>query len=354
MTTLRSLLYNQGQKNQCNQSFCTTAMNPNACMFVLVPHCNNTVDTSYNGNCMIGWCVPADAKCCVTFEIIGGGGGAGGGCCCMQGTPGGAGAYAVKTLLIESRVCSGLGNVCCAAGANCGNLSTGTTPSTLCQGTQSSNNPNTNIQTPFGLNNPATGYTYTNPGCCYCMQAGSATDCSVGPFGCVGCNSWVQGQGLCNFCADGGIFGRNCCFWYWSAPTTASQCCGQGYITASGVDFVSTCACYYGADYGAPGHAGFSYSMCGGNTTSCYWKQGVGFPGGLINQGGGHVLLRQQGDACFSDWIRCISSIGFPVNADTGGTSFVPGQGGIMTTVCGGGCCCGYPGSAGFVRITYR
>jgi hypothetical protein len=95
--------------------------------------------------------------------------------------------------------------------------------------------------------------------------------------------------------------------------------------------------------------------MCGGgSSSSCYWKQGVGFPGGLINQGGGHVLLRQQGDACFSDWIRCISSIGFPVHADTGGTSFVPGQGGIMTTVCGGGCCCGYPGSAGFVRITYR
>lgn len=354
MTTLRSLLYNQGQKNQCNQSFCTTALNTNACMFVLIPHCSNTNDGSYNNNCMLGWCVPADAKCCVTFEIVGGGGGGPGGCCCVQGQPGGAGAYAVKTLLINQGVCSGMGTVCCAAGPNCGNLSVGTTPSMLCQGQMANNNPNTMCQSPWGMSSPASGYTYTNPGCCYCLVAGGATDCTINPLGCLGCTSYVNGQGLCNFCADGGVFGHACCAFWYNMNTTASQCCGQGYLTNGGVDFVSTCACYFGADYGSPGHAGFAYSQCGGNVDPCYWKQGMAFPGGLINQGGGHVLLRNQGGMCNNELIRCYQTIGFPVHADSGGTSFVPGVGGTAVPVCGGGCCYGFPGSAGFVRITYR
>ena len=355
MTTLRSLLYNQGQKNQCSQSFCTTALNVNACTFNLIPHCGNTNDGSYNNNCMLGWCVPSDAKCCVTFELIGGGGGGPGACCCQSGVPGGAGAYAVKTLLINSG--SGRDGVggCCVKPNNQGNLSVGTTPSILNQGMPGTDNAGNYCTGAFsGINaGPANAYTYTQPGCCYCLMAGGATDCAVDWRGCVGCTSWVQGQGLCNLCAEGGVFGRGCCFFYWGSFSTCPSICNlNSYLTLSN-SFVETCSCYYGAECGAPGHVGYAYTFCA-NTDNCYWKQGIAFPGGLINQGGGHVLMRVQGNACNQEWLRCATSIGFPIQADSGGTGYVPGTGGLAVTACGNPCCYGFPGSAGFIRITYR
>jgi hypothetical protein len=71
----------------------------------------------------------------------------------------------------------------------------------------------------------------------------------------------------------------------------------------------------------------------------------------LINQGGGYVALRVQGNACNQEWIKCVSSIGYAVDPNY---NFVPGMGGMSATSCGGGCCYGFPGNPGFARITYR
>jgi len=62
--------------------------------------------------------------------------------------------------------------------------------------------------------------------------------------------------------------------------------------------------------------------------------------------------LQQQtmGNACNNEWSRCVrGNLGWA----TGQSGHLPGVGGPSATSCGGGCCYGYPGAAGLVRITY-
>ena len=356
MSTLRNLLYQPAQKNQCSQKFDCTSWNPQGCTFTMMNWCQNTPDNSYNSNCMNSWCVPADTRCCVTFELIGGGGSGAGGCCCQQGAPGGSGSYAVKTLLIQGGT-DRLNSICTLAGGTgpgawcCSNGSSATQPSPY--GCQQYNQRPDIAQQAVTLCS-AGGYTtpgFTMPGCCYCLTVAYPAGCSIDCRGCQGCTTWVQGGGLCNLCAEGGLSGASCCFTFWGNYSTyASQCCHYGAIYMDGHNEMS-CTCYFGADCGAPGRAGYLWSLCGCGS-SCYWKQFVPFPGGLVNTGGGFMSMRTQGDACNQEWSRCTTSIGWPI--DHNGSGYLPGQGGMTVTSCGNPCCYGFPGGAGFIRITYR
>jgi len=297
MSNIKSLLYTGSSKfntatSYSNSSYYATGT-PGAqgCQQTMVSWCQYTVDTNYCHNCLANWCVPKGV-CCITFEIWGGGGGGAGGCCCMQGQPGGAGAYAYKTLTTA-----------------------------------------------------ACNFTY-NSCQCYTIQAASTTDCAVTCCGIVGCNSWITGSGLNNFCATGGCSGKSCCFTFWGNYSCAGNNTGYVYLC---YDAYNYCACYYGADGGAPGRPGLLWSQC--SCASCYWKYGIQFPGGLVNQCGGTTWVRVQGDACNNEWTKCVPTIGWSVDTDG---NFIPGMGAPSATSCGGGCCYGFPGAAGMVRMTYR
>jgi hypothetical protein len=109
-------------------------------------------------NCM-RWVAPKDTKY-VKFEIWGGGGSSPTVQCCMFGMGGGAGAYAYKEL-------------CCR---EYGDLSQKGYEITLAYGSCQNN------------------------------------DCCGGNYGFSGCKTYINGYGLCNFCAEGGIGGWGLCF----------------------------------------------------------------------------------------------------------------------------------------------
>lgn len=182
-------------------------------------------------------------------------------------------------------------------------------------------------------------------GCKYGLLLGYTTDCSPTCCGYLGCSTYVTGYGLTNFCAEGGFGGKSCCFTFWGNYTCAGNTVGNVRLCYTEAD----CRCYYGADTGAPGRPGFLWSQC--SCYPCNWKQAIPYPGGLVNQGGGHVLIRTQGDACIQEWLKCAVTIGY--SADTNG-QFVPGIGGPTSTSCAGSCCYGQSGGPGMIKITYR
>lgn len=294
MATLRDLLY-VGDNNRHTYDVNTDAtvftnnynLQPQGCTFIFQRWCGYTPDNAYNSGCMCNWCIPSGTLCCVTFEIWGGGGGGAGACCCMQGTPGGSGAYAKKTIVGTSLA-----------------------------------------------------------GCKYQLCVGLTTDCAINCCGILGCPTYITGYGLSNFCAEGGYGGRNCCFTHWGNYFCAGN--NNGYVVNFGFS-CTDCRCYYGADCGAPGRQGFMWSQCSCN--SCWWKYILPYPGGLVNEGGGYTTIRVQGHACINEWMKCVPSIGY--STDPNG-NFMPGLGGISATSCGGGCCYGFAGTGGMIRITYR
>jgi len=295
MSNLRTLLY-EGESNRysANTNSDDTAyslaksLHPAGCQFLFAQFCAYTPDGNYQHNCFCNWCAPSGTTC-ITFEIWGGGGGGAGACCCQQGQPGGSGAYAKKTVV----------------GSTTGGLG----------------------------------------GCCYSISLAYPTDCAATCCGIIGCNTNITGFGLSNFCAEGGYGGKTCCFTFWGNYNCAGNNNGNVYLCYG----PTCCRCYYGADSGSPGRPGYLWAQCSCNP--CNWKYIVPYPGGLINQGGGYVALRVQGNACNQEWIKCVSSIGYAVDPNY---NFVPGMGGMSATSCGGGCCYGFPGNPGFARITYR
>lgn len=243
---------------------------------------------AYQRGRISAWCVPAGTSK-ITWHVWGAGASGAGGCCCMQGVPGGSGAYAKKKM------------------------------------------------------------TSVTPGDCYVMCAGWNGHCCTWTCrGCRGCMSYVTGNGLSNFCADGGYGGKACCFAYWRIPCSGQQC-GYWYM-----DNCSERAQYYGADEGACGNAGFVYNYCGCNDNSCWWRQAVPYPGGITNKLGGWVHARTQGNACINDWTSCTAG----GMSGHGASEMVgsPGMGGVSATSCGGGCCHSWSGMAwgpGLVKIDY-
>ena len=266
--------------------------------------------TVYRQWCM-GYCVFPGVTT-VQFEIWGGGGGGAGGCCCQQGSPGGSGAYALKTL--------------CASDLGVDTLG----------------------------------------GMCYLVCIGPNSQCSINCTGCQGCKTWITGCGLSNFCADGGMSGRTCCFIFHDAHganltgtygpggTGRSAWNSGGCFTldpVSGSCYACDCACYYGADFGVAGRPGWFRvdCICGNN---CFVRAGLAQAGGFKDKCTRYVITRNEGNACAHQRTNCWSGE-FPANLDcnSGGTR---GQGQQSATTCAGSCCYGWRGSPGLVRITYR
>jgi hypothetical protein len=223
---------------------------------------NLNVETANNGGICCLYTVPVGTKY-IKFEMWGGGGGGAGACCCQQGAPGGSGAYAVKT------VCS----------ANLG-------------------------------------------GCQYTICAGGTTSTSPNCIGCPGCDSYVNGFGLSNFCARGGAYGDTHCFYAF-----CYSCCIP----------YTLCCCAYGGDICVPGNqstfqiynwcqAAFQqHAMLAASTAS-----GPMFgPGGCING--------SPNGSC-TNWFT---------------KAYYPGGGGMSANTIGGNCWCGGQGASGLVSVTY-
>ncbi len=266
------------------------------------PWCNNDGCgyDGYRGYYMQHWCVPCGTTQ-ITFELWGGGGGGGGACNCMSGIPGGAGAYARKTLHT------------CDHGQDMG-------------------------------------------GWCYYFCVGRPTHCASGCHGVQGCKTYICGCQLDNFCAEGGLPGKTCCcaFWhddfrcksrvyFWDGSSNGGECGGYNPCTA--------CSLYYGADFGIGGKPGFFNTYDSSN--NCYAKLMLPYPARLIDDMGGHMTSQNKGDHCLNDGAFCHGTTPWAHNEDCSAGPGLPGTGAPSATSKGGGCCCGWRGGGGFIKVTY-
>jgi hypothetical protein len=257
--------------------------------FIFHPQCNlDCCFTNYSEYCLRFFCVPCGTTQ-MTFEIWGGGGSGAGACCCQQGIPGGSGAYARKTL----------------------------------------------------------NYPEIQGGWCYCLVVGPPTCCSACCCGIQGCKSFVLGCNLTNFCADGGLPGKTCCYAYWGS---SFNCIGKVYFSGcGGWNPSSDCSCGFGADCVIPGRPGYFENYC--NCDNCWTKLGLPYPGKLINDLGGHMVTSNDGNACLNNHAYCTGSTPWAFNPNCNTT--LPGTGAPSATSCSGSCCYGTRGVGGLVKITY-
>lgn len=272
----------------------------------------------YAGDCWMGacdstyrfWCpgfcvMPGVTE--LTFEIWGGGGGGAGACNCQQGNPGGAGAYARKTL----RGCDFPGG--------------------------------------------------TLGGFCYLLFIGPTTCCSSCCEGVRGCKTYITGCGLSNFCADGGLPGKTCCCAFveekvagvGTMPKFGAQCYGRnwGCYTFSPTGFEwCDCACGYGGDYHIGGKLGYFRTFCACGD-QCLVTLGIPQPGGFTTQCTRYFNARNFGNSCNQHpaWYQ---SGEWPGSQCCG--PGMPGQGAVSATSTGGSCCQGMPGKSGLVKITFK
>lgn len=280
-------------------------------------------DIFFGGHCWLGNCETSYRQWCggfcvypgvttVQFHIWGGGGGGAGGCCCMQGTPSGSGAYAMKTLCARD----------------------------------------------MGLD--------TLGGLCYLWCLAPPSTCSGACLGTTGCKTWITGCGLTNFCAEGGMPGRTCCFiFHDSFGSNITGTYGPGGTTGTtprnslgcysldpvpGTCRACDCACFYGADFGVPGRMGWFRvdCICGNN---CFVRLGIPQPGGVRDKETRYIIHRNTGNACCNERAQCWLGE-WPGNGNC--SMGMRGAGHTSVTVCAGGCCIAAPGTAGLIRITYR
>jgi len=248
----------------------------------LMPYCQSTANCcDTNKGEYMTWCVPTGVSF-ARMLLWGGGGGGAGACCCQQGVPGGSGAFARQDITVS-------------------------------------------------------------PGELYTLCAGFGGECTASCKGDSGTASFIVGEGLNNFCAEGGDGGKTCCEAYHQVNCSLNAC---GYW------YMDNCnkAQFFGALCGAEGVLGYAFSLCGSGDNVCYWKQAVPYPGGLINKNGGTTILRNQGRACNNRFIKCIANTGLSSSY----YNRTVGQGAPSSTACGGGCCCGTWGNPGMIQINYR
>ena len=288
MSNLRSLLGKETITSLSSAPATIDGINDGK-VFILPPQCNlDNCQVNYSEYCLRFWCVPCGTTQ-ITFEMWGGGGSGGGACCCQQGFPGGSGAYTRKTL-------SG----------------------SAIQG-----------------------------GWCYCLVVAPPTCCSACCIGLQGCKSFILGCNLTNLCADGGLPGKTCCYAFWSddfaclGRTSFSECGGWSPVT--------DCACGYGGDCSIPGRHGYFETPC--NCNNCWTKLGLPYPAKLVNDGGGHIVVNNTGNACTNMYAYCSGPTPWAFNPNCNNT--LPGTGAPSATACGGGCCYGYRGGGGLIKITY-
>lgn len=317
----------------------------------------------YNAYIMCCWKAPYGATR-LDFELWGAGGGGATACCCSHGVPGGAGAYSRMT------VRSGLGSVTAGIGSDW-NYTIYWAPRTCnggtCGGTSCDMNPR-----PYS-------YGACQPGDIPGITTERGPVQGIGGMtGYAGSDSWAVGCGLENFCAQGGVPGCAFCYMEFGHFITGfnSHMVGSATtITGPGVDIVGLgstghgcscvgcCAMFYGCSgsgvglnsaTGAPGLPGAYANMC--NSYCRHWNQMyVPYPGGLVNQCGGYIVMQNCGNECCycSMQMKAGGSVGFGgPGFGLGSAGYVPGMGGMTAAVCGGPCCCGTVGAPGAARIT--
>lgn len=314
----------------------------------------------------------------IKFEIWGGGGSGANSCCCMFGYPGGAGAYAFRTLCAKD-----LGDlsgcpfeICIGHGACC--IATGSAPTVGYYGCKS-------YVTGVGLCNfcaeggsPGIGFCALSFMCCFCYNGqgeaannGGSYDiarrgenlCGPHPANC-GHSCFTPGGGIGLFWRSqemGKLRGNPYCDMFGNARRfdTCGNAVQLGHATnhCYGAMYFGTlsCASYYGADGGAFGLPGALGSPCNQDAAGwCMVVQHHPFPGGLINTRGGYQARRiemnyagENSQAAFMT-----AAMGFWGGANDGAWA-PPGTGGVTASSTGGNCYCGGPGYAGMVQITY-
>ena len=180
-------------------------------------------------------------------------------------------------------------------------------------------------------------------GWCYQLCVASPTCCSRCCCGITGCKSWVTGCNTSNLCADGGLPGKTCCWAFWNSTY---RC--QDKVTL-GRNLHTDGSCSYGGDCMIKGKPGFFYNACDGN--NCWAKGMMPVPAGLISNMGAYITQNHQGNACLHEYMYCTGTTPWAYNINCNST--LPGVGSPSATACGGGCCYGYRGGGGLIRITY-
>lgn len=166
------------------------------------------------------------------------------------------------------------------------------------------------------------------------------TCCSACCCGIRGCKSYITGCNLSNFCAEGGLPGRTQCFSFWDT------CCNGRVSTW---DLLNDCACAFGADSVVPGRPGYFENFC--NTDTCWIKLGVPYPAKIINDRGGYMNVNNWCNRGHQTPSICQGTTPYSFNTNCNRT--LPGTGTPSATSCAGGCCYGWPGNGGLIKITY-
>ena len=178
-------------------------------------------------------------------------------------------------------------------------------------------------------------------GWCYQLCVASPTCCSRCCCGITGCKTWVTGCNTSNLCANGGLPGKTWAFW-----NSTYRC--QDKVTL-GRNLHTDGSCSYGGDCMIKGKPGFFYNACDGN--NCWAKGMMPVPAGLISNMGAYITQNHQGNACLHEYMYCTGTTPWAYNINCNST--LPGVGSPSATACGGGCCYGYRGGGGLIRITY-
>lgn len=278
------------------------------------------------------WTVPAGISI-AKFELWGAGGGGAGSNCCMQGVSGGSGAYAHKEISV--------------------------TPGdryTLCLGDYSEY--------------------------CCTQRCQSPQGCLIKQTGYKGPTAWVSGNGLTNFCAEGGnpgvtAFcpaynlhsrvpeddGRKCCCYCWTHCELFTGGDASGIRTLDSDNDIMRCACYYGADGGVKGTRGYMKTSCcglGADASACGIRWGVPYPGGHWDKPGrggrGGVIEVAYQTCCYCCGLATIGScqVSGRLGGGVGATAVhIRGTGGVSASSADGQNSCGGRGGPSAIWISY-
>lgn len=291
------------------------------------------------------WTVPAGITK-ATFEAWGMGGYGAGATCCMQGVPGGSGAYALKTIDVVA------GDIY-----------------TMCLGDVIDNGAQT---------------TYASTCANTIQNSDPASNPDLVNHGIRGAKAYVTGNGLTNFCAEGGNPGVTRPYGY--NGSCACRMPGGGdqafhcFVPLTMCDITRRSvgdsdndryqrACYYGADYGSRGQWGYAQSNYCSNTCStvaaiCGTRLWRHYPGRQLDHWHGWSAPLEGG--WIAEWV-CAQNMNAtsarsnrrahtatPYARGCANTPNLIGVGGMSSTVEGGNIMCGGMGGPNQIRITYK
>ena len=278
------------------------------------------------------WKVPTGVSV-AKFELWGAGGGGAGAACCQQGVSGGSGAYAYKELSV--------------------------TPGdryVLCLGDYSEY--------------------------CCTQRCTSPQGCLIKQTGYKGPTAWVSGNGLTNFCAEGGNPGvsafcpaynmhgrtpedqgrcKRCFCWTHCELFTGGD--ASGIRTLDSDNDIMRCACFYGADGGTRGTRGYMKTSCCGqdaNDDACGIRWGVPYPAGLWDRPGrggrGGIVEVGYQICCYCCGLTSIGACQVSARLGAGTSNYtvtLRGTGGPTASSTDGQNSCGARGGPSAIWISY-